>query len=118
MEVINETEVHSFAQKHSSARKPLGNWIDVTKTADWKSFPDVRETFRSADYVKEQVVFDIGGNNYRLISSIDYETQHVYVLEVRRMQNMIGGRREHSKGRQSIHGANQRVSSDSDTRQV
>ncbi|MES6424454.1 type II toxin-antitoxin system HigB family toxin [Cutibacterium acnes] len=82
MEIINETELHSFAKKHSNARRPLANWIDVTKAAAWKSFAEVRETYRSADYVKEQVVFDIGGNNYRLISSIDYSLQRIYVLEV------------------------------------
>lgn len=82
MEIINESELHSFAKKHSNARKPLANWIDVTTAAAWKSFAEVRETFRSADYVKEQVVFDIGGNNYRLISAIDYPAQRVYVLEM------------------------------------
>ncbi len=84
MEIINETELHSFAEKHSNARKPLANWVVVTNAAAWKSFAEVRETFRSADYVKEQVVFDIGGNNHRLISSIDYSAQRVYVLEVMR----------------------------------
>lgn len=82
MEIINETELHSFAKKHSRARRPLASWIDIAKAAAWKSFAEVRETFRSADYVKEQVIFDIGGNNYRLISSIDYTAQRVYVLEV------------------------------------
>ena len=82
MEIINESELHSFAKKHSNARRPLANSIDATKAAAWKSFAEVRETYRSADYVKEQVVFDVGGNNYRLISSIDYSLQRVYVLEV------------------------------------
>jgi mRNA interferase HigB len=82
VEIVNESELHSFARKHSNARKPLSNWIDVTKAAGWKSFADMRETFRSADYVKEHVVFDIGGNNYRLVSSIDYGAQRVYILEM------------------------------------
>ncbi|MBI5175422.1 MAG: type II toxin-antitoxin system HigB family toxin [Candidatus Melainabacteria bacterium] len=82
MEIINENELHSFAKNHSNARRPLANWIDVTKAAAWKSFAEIRETFRSADYVKEQVVFNIGGNNYRLICSVDYSLQRVYVLEV------------------------------------
>jgi mRNA interferase HigB len=82
VQIVNESELRFFARKHSNVRKPLSNWIDVTKAADWKSFVDVRETFRSTDYVKEQVIYDIGGNNYRLISSIDYGTQRVYVLEM------------------------------------
>ena len=82
MEIVNETDLRSFAKRHSNARRPLANWIDVTRAASWKSFDDIRKTFRTADYVKGQVVFDIGGNNYRLISSLDYTTQRVYVLEV------------------------------------
>jgi len=82
VKIINESELHVFATKHSKARKPLSNWVDVTRAAEWKSFAEVRQTFRSADYVHEQVVFDIAGNNYRLISSIDYKAQHVYILEL------------------------------------
>ncbi len=69
-------------QKHSNARKPLASWIDVTKAAVWKTLAQVRETYRSADYVKDQVVFDLGRNNYRLISTIDYSAQRLYVLEI------------------------------------
>lgn len=82
MEIINESEIHVFAKKHANARKPLANWLDVTKTASWKSLIDVRETFRSADYVKEQTIFDVGGNNYRIIASVDYSLGRLYVLEV------------------------------------
>ncbi len=82
MEIINESELNDFANRHSNARKPLTNWIAVTKAAGWKTFAEVRQTFRSADYVKDQVVFDIGGNNYRLVSFIDYVVQRVFVLEI------------------------------------
>jgi mRNA interferase HigB len=82
VEIVNESELHSFAKKHSNARRPLANWIDVTRSAAWKSFAEVRKTFGSADYIKDQVVFDVGGNNYRLISLIDYPAQRVYVLEM------------------------------------
>jgi mRNA interferase HigB len=82
VEIINESELHELAKKHSNARKPLASWIDVTKVAVWKTFVELRETYRSADYVKDQVVFDLGGNNYRLISSIDYSAQCLYVLDI------------------------------------
>jgi len=82
VDIVNESELHAFARKHSNTRKPLSNWIDVTKAADWKSFADVRESFRSADHVREYVVFDIGGINYRLISSIDFGVQRIYILEM------------------------------------
>ena len=82
MEIINEAELHIFSWKHSRARKPLANWVEVVKTSAWDTFADVRKTFRSADYIKNRVIFDIGGNNYRLITSVDYAAKRVYVLEM------------------------------------
>lgn len=82
MEIINVSELTNFADRHSNARKPITNWIAVAKAAEWKNFADVRQTFRSADYVKDQVVFDVGGNNYRLVTSVDYFARRVFVLYV------------------------------------
>lgn len=82
MEIVNESELHAFAKKHSNARKPLANWLEVVKSASWNTLVDVHATFRSADYVKDQIVFDVGGNNYRVITSIEYSVQRIYVLEV------------------------------------
>jgi mRNA interferase HigB len=82
VEIINVSELHHFTFKHAKARRAFSNWLDVTLAADWNSFADVRETFRSADYVKNVVVFDVGGNNYRLICSIDYWSKRVSILEV------------------------------------
>ncbi len=82
MEIINEGELHKFAKKHANSRKSIGNWIDVAKAAIWNNFSEVRQTFNSADYVKDMVIFDIGGNNFRLITSIDFDAHRVYVLEV------------------------------------
>ena len=81
MEIIYESKLQFFARKHSDARKPLLKWIDITKTTSWGSFAEVRHTFRSADYVKNKVIFDIGGNNFRVVTSINYNAQHVYILE-------------------------------------
>lgn len=82
MEVINENELHQFCKRHSGARKPLGNWLTIVKQATWHSFPEVKGTLGAADYVKDMVIFNIGGNNFRLIAAIDYTGQKVYVLNV------------------------------------
>lgn len=82
MEIVNEGELHFFAKRHSNARRPISSWIEVTEAAGWRSFGDVRESFRSADYVKKQVIFNIGGNSYRVIAKINYRTQRVFILDV------------------------------------
>lgn len=82
MEIVNEGEIHKLARRHANARRPAGHWIEVTRIADWHSFADIRKTFNSADYVQELIVFNLGGNNFRLIASVDFESQEVYVIEV------------------------------------
>ncbi|MGE0266635.1 MAG: type II toxin-antitoxin system HigB family toxin [Candidatus Obscuribacterales bacterium] len=75
-------ELHAFARKHANSRKSLGNWINVTESALWNSFSELRQTFNSADYLKDLAIFDVGGNNYRLVTSVDFENKRVYVLDV------------------------------------
>lgn len=82
MEIINETELHKFVRKHANARRSVASWIDVTKAASWLNFAHVRRTFNSADYVQDLVIFHIGGNNFRLITSIDFQVRRVYVIEI------------------------------------
>ncbi|HEY9679112.1 MAG TPA: type II toxin-antitoxin system HigB family toxin [Drouetiella sp.] len=82
MEIRNESDLHSFARKHADSRKSISIWLEVVKSASWLSFADVRHTFRSADYVKDLLVFDVGGNKYRIVCLIDYPAQRLYVIEV------------------------------------
>jgi mRNA interferase HigB len=61
----------------------LDAWYRTAKSAKWKSLQDVRRTYPSADGVpvEEKVftVFDIGGNNFRLIVGINYETERIFI---------------------------------------
>jgi len=82
MVVLNYEAAEKFARKHARARSSLTLWRDVTLKATWKNFDDVKKTFRSADLYGSCVVFDIGGNNYRLIAEIDYVAEQVSINEV------------------------------------
>ncbi|MCI0490220.1 MAG: type II toxin-antitoxin system HigB family toxin [Blastocatellia bacterium] len=79
MRILSKKALREFWEKHPDAEKPLRYWYDVTKKADWNNFSDVRRDFRSADVVGDCVVFDIGGNKYRLITKIDYKYKTVYI---------------------------------------
>jgi len=46
------------------------------------SFAELRQTFSSADYVDGFTIFDVGGNSYRLVAVIHYNTQRIYVRNV------------------------------------
>jgi mRNA interferase HigB len=49
------------------------------KSAKYQSFSELKQAFRSADVYKEQTIFDIGGNKYRLIAGLRYAIQTVYI---------------------------------------
>ena len=76
MEVIGEAVAAKFTKKHPVARKPLQRFLTVVKAAEWRHFPDVKQSFAAADYTPSgRTIFDIGGNKYRLIARIDFEEQ-------------------------------------------
>lgn len=52
------------------------------QAADWKHFPDDRETFTTADWVDGKIVFDIKGNDYRLIAIAQFENDTLYIRQV------------------------------------
>lgn len=52
------------------------------KQADWRKFADVKATYRTADQVGRFTVFNVGGNNFRLITVIDYDCGTVIIREV------------------------------------
>ena len=70
MWIISRKKIEDFCGKHPKARAALDTWYNRVKTANFKTFQDVREAFPNADKVKSLIVFNIGGNNYRLIAKL------------------------------------------------
>jgi len=88
MQVVGEPGLEKFWTRHTGARDWLQNWLAIVRGARWQRIQDVWETYPTADggvKVKsggKVTVFDVGGNNYRLIVTIAYKAQAVTVLEV------------------------------------
>lgn len=62
------------------AEQPLRAWVHVVRAAAWTKPTEVKLLFRSADILGNgRVVFDIGGNKYRLVAAIHYQGRRVYV---------------------------------------
>ena len=54
----------------------MADWYTTVSDAEWGRFSDVKATFNSADYIADgKIVFDVGGNKYRVIMAIDYQRQ-------------------------------------------
>ena len=82
MHVISQKKLREFWQKWPEAETPLRAWLRVAEHATWEKLADVREVYPSADQVGRCVVFNIGGNKYRLIVVIHYNRAKVYVRHV------------------------------------
>lgn len=80
MNVVALKTLQSFWKKHPRARGPLTAWYRLARAAEWRTPQDVLETFGSADFLADnRVVFDIAGNNYRVIVRISYRFKQVLV---------------------------------------
>jgi len=74
--------LREFWEKHSTARDSLLLWYDRISKSSVENFAQLRQLFPSADVVKNFTVFNIGGNNYRLITYIDYQAQMIFIRAV------------------------------------
>ena len=79
MRIISETRLREFWQCYPTAEISMREWIKVVRFADWENFADLRNTFNHADVYKNCVIFDIGGNKYRVIAKIEYQKHIVFI---------------------------------------
>jgi mRNA interferase HigB len=86
MRVISKARLKQFCQQpgHDAADGPLRAWYTHvnSKTVSWHSWADVKADFANASLVGSCVVFNIGGNKYRLVTRILYPSHKVFVLTV------------------------------------
>jgi mRNA interferase HigB len=66
----------------SSAQGPLAAWFRQVELASWRHWQDIKQDFSTADLVGNCTVFNIGGNKYRLITRILFESHKVFILRV------------------------------------
>ncbi len=80
MHVVAVKFLRTFWAKHPDAEQPLKSWVDEAKMASWTQPSEIKAQYRNASVLKNRrVVFNIKGNDYRLVVSIAYHYQAVYV---------------------------------------
>ena len=80
MRVISVAVLRDFWAKHPDAEEPLRTWFDVAKDARWSTPAEIKSQYGSASILKNnRVVFDIGGNKYRLIVAIHYASFNMLI---------------------------------------
>ena len=80
MRIISRKTLREFWEQHPDAQQPLQAWYHDTRQATWRTPADIRNVYRNASFVgNNRVVFNIKGNQYRLIVAIQYQFGIVYV---------------------------------------
>jgi mRNA interferase HigB len=87
MEIRNTKAIERGRRDLPQAGAWLDAWLQITTEADWQNIVDVRKSFPSADGVKLKsgivvTVFNVSGNNYRLLTAISYQLQLVTVIDL------------------------------------
>ena len=80
MRVIAVGTLKAFWERHAQAEQPLKAWYDEAKVAKWMMPQDIKNAYASASFIRNnRVVFNIKGNDYRLVVAVAYKVQIVYI---------------------------------------
>ena len=80
MRVISRRTLRSFWERHADAEQPLRAWFREAKAADWKTPAEVKNRYRSASVLaNDRLVFNIKGNDYRLVVAVRYDLGILFV---------------------------------------
>ncbi len=79
MRIIARSRLMDMAEAHGDCVDQAADWYKIARNAKWHNLVEVRESFRHADIVGDRTVFNIKGNDYRLIVHIRYDTGIIYI---------------------------------------
>lgn len=81
--LIKKQTIINYVLKNAGSKSSFGDWMGKIKAADWKIPGDIKDTFNTADLLgksSHRVVFDIGGNNYRMICKYAFGDNEVHLF--------------------------------------
>jgi mRNA interferase HigB len=82
MRVISKKPLREFWERHPESRPMLEDWFRKDSRTEASSFPMLKQTFGSADYVDGFTIFDVGGNRYRVAAVVHYDKRRLYIRQV------------------------------------
>jgi len=80
MHVISRKKLREFWENHTDARSSLESWFADVKHAEWQKPDDIKVVYCNASFIaNNRVVFNVKGNKYRLVVSIQYTFRIVFI---------------------------------------
>lgn len=91
MQIVGTDKINKYKRKHADARHALNAWLAEAKEAEWVQPQDIKNRYRSADFLSgNRVIFNIKGNHHRLVVKVRYQGGIVLI-------EWIGTHAEYSK---------------------
>lgn len=91
MRIVAKKTIVAFYTRHADARVALEDWYEKVEAAERENYAQLRMAFSSADHVgNKRIVFNIKGNDYRLVAIVLFKIKKVYV-------RFIGTHQEYDK---------------------
>lgn len=81
--LIRKETIASFVARNARSKASFATWLTAIKYADWNGPSDIKQTFGAADLLgnsSNRVVFDIGGNNFRMICKYAFGGKQVHLF--------------------------------------
>ena len=81
--LIKKQTINKFVDSNKNSKIYFDNWLNKLKYADWSNLNEIKLTYKSADILGKstrRVVFNIGGNNYRMICSYMFGRNYVHLF--------------------------------------
>ncbi len=82
MHIVTRKRIKEAKTLHPECESALVGWLRVIEHNEFKSFAVLKAVFNSVDKVEHLFVFDIGGNKLRLIASIHFNRQKLYIRHI------------------------------------
>lgn len=82
LRIISKRKIREYIKGNAQSELPLVEWYLKIQENHSTNFNELKTVFNSVDYVNGYTIFDIGGNNYRLITAIHYNTQLCYIRTI------------------------------------
>jgi mRNA interferase HigB len=82
MRLVSNKALVDFAAGHREAELPLQVWRRIIESGSFPNFAELKKAFNTVDKVGDYLVFDIGGNKFRLVTAVHFNRQMVFVRHV------------------------------------
>jgi mRNA interferase HigB len=79
LKVLGTGVIDKAKKKHGDLSGPLAAWLKIATAETWVGLNDIRKTFSGTDEYQGKFIFNIKGNSYRLIATINFRSQTLFI---------------------------------------